>query len=686
MKKIPLILLALLATLRPAFADDALPLKSDQVQKKASAQVDFRSAGAAGMTIRFDDPGWDSGVRLLPPGGAEFWDLSTGKLLAVDVENLSRDRQLRLTMHISSGRKEDKTFSMVNTGIGLNPGEKRTMNLLIPHRFVYGAPESIPGPRIIESDRVNWIELYMQWPFEKKAKDLASFRLSNLRLVGQPDAPHTKPDDAYFPFIDKYGQFMHADWPEKIRSDADLRAARSKELAELNASRAPAEWNRYGGWANGPRLKATGHFRTEKHNGKWWLVDPEGRLFFSHGIDVLYTHTDSTRTQDHKHWFDFPIDSWVVQPTDTNLAVKYGTRDYDDAFYGTLQKRLPHWGMNTIGNWGNHRLILRGGIPYTLQLSDYNAKLPVVPGNLKFYDVFDPAYIEAMENLIPNAAQRNPAVEKSLTDPYCIGYFIDNELNYGNRGRQIFGDSVMKSPAHQAAKQEFADDMRAKYGSIEKLNASWETNYADWDAFLAADAAPSPDAKGYRADSNAFFEKAVDQYFRLCRDAIKTRAPHRLYLGSRFISTDAVRPVLYRASEKYCDVLTLNVYAHSVANLGAGTDFPDMPALIGEFHFGILDRGMFAPGLAPVGYTQAERALAYTRFLQGALVHPNIVGTHWFQFRDQPLTGRWDGEGYQIGFVDVADTPYRELTAAAREVGEHMYGYRARGLLKNDMK
>ena len=94
---------------------------------------------------------------------------------------------------------------------------------------------------------------------------------------------------------------------------------------------------------------------------------------------------------------------------------------------------------------------------------------------------------------------------------------------------------------------------------------------------------------------------------------------------------------------------------------------------------------MFSSSLAPVG-DQKERATSYTRFVQGALAHPNFVGTHWFQFRDQPLTGRYDGEGYQIGFVDVADTPYPELTRAAREVGENMYRYRVNGKLENSMK
>ena len=94
---------------------------------------------------------------------------------------------------------------------------------------------------------------------------------------------------------------------------------------------------------------------------------------------------------------------------------------------------------------------------------------------------------------------------------------------------------------------------------------------------------------------------------------------------------------------------------------------------------------MFSASLCPVGVQQG-RATSYMRYVQGALVHPNMVGAHWFQFRDQPLTGRWDGEGYQIGFVDVADTPYPEMVRAAREIGENMYSYRMNGKLNNSMK
>jgi hypothetical protein len=56
------------------------------------------------------------------------------------------------------------------------------------------------------------------------------------------------------------------------------------------------------------------------------------------------------------------------------------------------------------------------------------------------------------------------------------------------------------------------------------------------------------------------------------------------------------------------------------------------------------------------------------------LHHPQIVGTHWFQYQDEPTTGRsYDGENYQIGFVDVADTPYAETIAASRRIGASLY-------------
>jgi agarase len=74
--------------------------------------------------------------------------------------------------------------------------------------------------------------------------------------------------------------------------------------------------------------------------------------------------------------------------------------------------------------------------------------------------------------------------------------------------------------------------------------------------------------------------------------------------------------------------------------------------------------------------SQTQRGDAYWYYLTGALANPLIVGTHWFQYLDQPLAGRPDGENWAIGFVDVTDTPYQELTKVSRELGSSLYARR----------
>jgi agarase len=50
------------------------------------------------------------------------------------------------------------------------------------------------------------------------------------------------------------------------------------------------------------------------------------------------------------------------------------------------------------------------------------------------------------------------------------------------------------------------------------------------------------------------------------------------------------------------------------------------------------------------------------------------VGCHWFQYQDEPTTGRvYDEENYQIGFVDIVDTPYVEMIQASRSVAKELY-------------
>jgi hypothetical protein len=163
----------------------------------------------------------------------------------------------------------------------------------------------------------------------------------------------------------------------------------------------------------------------------------------------------------------------------------------------------------------------------------------------------------------------------------------------------------------------------------------------------------------------------VKAYVAVPADECRKVDPHHLNLGMRYawISSD----LLYESAESF-DVFTINSYemippATVIAEIARRTG---KPVMIGEFHFGALDRGLPSTGLRGVA-SQEERGVAYRRYVEAAAADPSVVGAHYFILNDQEVLGRFDGENFQIGFVDVCHRPYRELVEAATRTHEAMY-------------
>ena len=60
---------------------------------------------------------------------------------------------------------------------------------------------------------------------------------------------------------------------------------------------------------------------------------------------------------------------------------------------------------------------------------------------------------------------------------------------------------------------------------------------------------------------------------------------------------------------------------------------------------------------------------------------PYIVGTHWFQYYDEPKGGRPDGEDYNMGLVDIYDRPYQEVLASFQGTNPLLSGFHAQANL-----
>ena len=153
---------------------------------------------------------------------------------------------------------------------------------------------------------------------------------------------------------------------------------------------------------------------------------------------------------------------------------------------------------------------------------------------------------------------------------------------------------------------------------------------------------------------------------------MKKIAPNQNYLGCRFAWAN--NDVVLTAASKYLDIMSFNKYEYSIEDFSLPKGI-DKPVMIGEFHFGALDKGSFHVGIKKAE-NQAERGELFKNYIQGALRHPNIVGAHWFQYLDEPNTGRFDGENYNVGFIDICDNPYFDLIKKVKETTYTMYDYR----------
>lgn len=509
--------------------------------------------------------------------------------------------------------------------------------------------------------------------------------VSDLRAVGE-GLPAPVP---FFPFVDGFGQYVHSDWPGKIHATKDFAERREEEEAERRDGSGPRDWNRYGGWADGPQLKKTGFFHVTKHAGKWWMVDPEGRLFWSYGPTGVDFGGDVTPITDREHWFaDLPSRDdpqfgrfyrkgrgatykyyqqrkWLgFDVAAANLLRKYG-QDYREVVAELSHDRLRSWGYNTIGNWSASEVYLRRRTPYTVAIH-YSSPLIHYRMPDVYHPDWEPAVRAAMEK------QR----DTTAGDPWNIGYFVDNERWWGwhPRGAAI-GAEVLKNPADTPAKLKLVEILRAKYRDIGALNQAWGTNHASYGALLEHREAPNMKSKTVLADCGDYGMMFAERYFTVVRDAVKDVAPNNMYLGVRFhghIDREVVR-----LAGRYADVISYNIYDNPPLSRVNQYKELDLPILSTEWGIGSdLQQTPFRSDDTEPRRPE-ERIRKMVQYAEAAIRHPGMIGAHFFQYRDQPLSGRPDGEATLRGFVNIADTPNFELVQANRRLGYNLYRMRA---------
>ncbi len=428
------------------------------------------------------------------------------------------------------------------------------------------------------------------------------------------------------PLLDEFGQWILDDWPGKSHSLDDLKTAWAAEENSLGSGE--FGFSQYGGFKS-TQAKATGFFHVEKIDDHWWIIDPEGHYFFSTGADVM-TPWMGTRTTDRDGVFTALPPSNLRPPSfrgnqgatvsfyTWNLLRRFG-EDWQNAWVDFTLRRMDAWGLNTIANWSDPRLGNAKRKPYIVMLRGWGIDNT---GYLGLPDV----YSEEFAKRVDSAAAEQCGPRKD--DPWLLGYFIANEPPWPGREAEIV-TAILAGPTNPIQ--------------------------AEAKKFLADGDTP--------AKRREFVEQAIGRLIETISAAMHKADPNHLNLGLRFGSRPS--EAMLRASRNF-DVFSMNSYGYEVnkAQVDAAYRITEKPVMIGEFHFGTPGRGM-AAGLLQCK-NQEERGVAYRYYVENAAAHPAIVGLHWFEWIDEPNTGRNDGENYNIGMVDVTDRPYEELVDAMK--------------------
>ena len=698
------ILLAILSSCSGAFAAAPPHLLIDPVKKENVSKFEFtdckaqviQTGSGSALKLSFGHKTPWPHVRFLPERLGYSTDWSAFAYLAITISNPS-DIPVKVNVRVDSESLKDRGRQ---GGIEVLPDRK--VRLLMP----IGMREAIVGmrgqPPVVYQRQQGDVELsYGNVPLDSQ-------RITRFQVfMGRPDKDHTlllhrieliAADDqiAKTVFVDRFGQYNGADWPGKLHDESELAERLRDEQADFAAHPSLPNRNSYGGWKDGPQLEATGRFRVQKHRGKWWLVDPTGRLFWSSGITCVRFNAETIIAGRRQYYEWLPVDDdplarfytgsrkhRMFDFFEANAFRKYGD-DYEAKFYDVTVKRFHSWGINTIANWSAPEGWRLKQVPYVIPIHVPHVPMFVATSHMKaglekkkwFPDPFDPKFREGLDTQL--AAQ-----SEFKDDPWLLGVFIHNELPWTlgtpwNSTKTPTGIGVLclqKNDTSLLAKRKLIEWLKQKHGTVANLNQAWGTTFADWQVIAKPFELTDDQSKQALPDLTELDRLIARQYFQVCREVMNERMPGVLYLGCRF--SGMYDRHIVEIGKEYCDVTSFNIYGELPSDRSVdelATEF-DFPVVIGEFHFGSLDRGMFDPGLRRAK-DQTERAEKYAAYIREAAAAPWCVGAHWFQYLDQALTGRTDGENYNIGFVDATDDPYPEMRAAARKVHGELYRIR----------
>lgn len=378
--------------------------------------------------------------------------------------------------------------------------------------------------------------------------------------------------------------------------------------------------DRYGG-SDTHRFTATGFFRLQQSDGRWWLVDPDGNEFVSMGVN----HADESNLK-----YPHNADIW---------RKRYGSRE---TWIQGVVSDLKSWGFNTIG-WTQDYIS-----------GDWGVAL----------DWFGEP-IDLGHSIAPWSA----ADLKSAGMPYVVQMRVE-EIEDWN-GHPAFRD--VYSHDFDVYCEYLARTSCFDHAESKNLLGYFLVDIPAW--LPHASGADFPGLKGL--DPGERDEKLFDvatKYYETITKHIRAYDPNHLILGDRYNGNKGIPDPVLAAMKPFVDVLSVQYFTAPTdeSRRQMRDDFARWHEKSGKPVLN-ADIGNWAPTkLNPHRVSgipdQAARADDYIASLDAVLNEPWFIGWHWCSYLEN--TGRgW-------GIKDPWDEPYADFVKGVEKFNRAVYDQR----------
>lgn len=420
------------------------------------------------------------------------------------------------------------------------------------------------------------------------------------------------------------------------------------------------ETDKYGGWKVNSGMPGTGFFRTAFIAGRWWLLTPEGNPYILKCLN-RFSYGNSDRTVRERDAKFGSVDGWYtselafLKETGFNSVGAWSQTSYINS-QKEDSKKIPYIVIYQPSSSWNRYLKEQG--KETEAFNDKSVDDSWYGYPYSFVMCFTEGYEDYVESFLMDAARYKD-------DPYCIGYFVDNELPWTNHALDYcLGKWPVGHENHTVA-QQWLDERKGKTGAT------------------LADVTDE--------DRLAFTGYCFGQYLGKIKSILRKYDPNHLYFGPRMAHwrNELANDYVFKAAGEHLDAWSFNHYRFWEPDtdvINHYTEVSGIPGMITEFYVKGDDTDLYyrsghsgltnMSGAGWLVHTQEERGLFFENFTMKLLQCPGCIGWNYFMYIDNDpedpnaTSGETDGNK---GIVTCEFERYSPLIKRMKELQNNVF-------------